>query len=286
MEKIIETIDLTFVYRAGSEKEVRALQNINMAVYKGEILAITGQNGSGKSTLARHFNGLLTPTVGRVLVKGYPTNNKDNIGEIRKLVGMVFQNPDNQLVSSIVEEDIAFGPENLGLPQAEIIERVDWALDNLNLNKLRREAPHNLSAGQKQRVAIAGVLAMRPECIILDEPTAHLDPRGRREVLESALRLNREEGITLVLLTHFMNEVIHCNRMLIMDSGTVKVEGSPRKIFQSDDGQSEEIMKMGLDFPVASRLASGLKQEGLNLPPDIIHSEELVSSLCQLKSKI
>jgi len=284
LEKIIETSALTYAYRAGSSKEVRALQNINMAVHKGEILAITGQNGSGKSTLARHFNGLLTPTSGRVLVNGLSTDDRNNIGEIRKKVGMVFQNPDNQLVSSIVEEDIAFGPENLGLPQSEIIERVDWALHILNLEELRRETPHNLSAGQKQQVAIAGVLAMKPECIILDEPTAHLDPRGRREVLESSLRLNREEGITLVLLTHFMNEVIHCSRMLIMDSGTVKVEGSPREVFLQGDEQIEKLKQMGLDYPVASRLAAGLNREGFNLPSDIIHHEEFIASLCQLTS--
>ncbi len=279
MKKIIETIGLSYCYRAGTSEEVKALQDVNMSVAKGEILAITGQNGSGKSTLARHFNGLLTPTAGDVLVNDFSTAEKKNIKEIRKMVGMVFQNPDNQLISSIVEEDVAFGPENLGLPQNEIKERVDWALCTLNLEHLRREPPHNLSAGEKQQVAIAGVLAMKPQCIVLDEPTAHLDPRGRREVLESAIRLNREEGITIVLLTHFMNEVIHCDRMVVMDNGRVEMQGTPHKIFR----QREGVTKMGLDFPVSAQVAAGLRREGFSISPDIIHTEELIDNLCQLK---
>ncbi len=282
MEKLIETTNLTYFYRSGTKDEVKALDKVSMNVFQGEILAITGQNGSGKSTLARHFNALLKPGQGDVLIKGLSTGNKDNIPEIRKIIGMVFQNPDNQLVSSIVEEDIAFGPENLGLAQEEIIERVDWALHTLNLEELRNEPPHNLSEGQKQQVAIAGVLAMKPECIVLDEPTAHLDPRGRREVLESALRLNREEGITIVLLTHFMNEVVHCDRMIVMENGSVKMEGSPGDIFR----KSEEIKKAGLDFPVASQIADGLRRKGFNIKPGIIRTEELINSLCQLKSSI
>jgi len=280
LEKLIDTNELTYFYRSGTKDEVKALDNINMSVYQGEMLAITGQNGSGKSTLARHFNALLTPGQGHVLVKGLSTTEKENIPQIRKVIGMVFQNPDNQLVSSIVEEDVAFGPENLGLPQAEIVDRVDWALRTLNLEELRSEPPHNLSEGQKQQVAIAGVLAMKPECIVLDEPTAHLDPRGRREVLESALRLNREEGITIVLLTHFMNEVIHCDRMIVMENGLVKMEGPPGDIFC----MSEEVKKTGLDFPVASQIAAGLRREGFNLKANITRTEELIESLCQLKS--
>lgn len=280
MHKLIETNGLTYYYRKGTKDEVKALDSVNMAVYKGEMLSITGQNGSGKSTLARHFNALLKPGQGSVLIKGLSTANKDSIPEIRKIIGMVFQNPDNQLVSSIVEEDIAFGPENLGLPQAEIIDRVDWALETLNLEDLRREPPHNLSEGQKQQVAIAGVLAMKPECIVLDEPTAHLDPRGRREVLESAIRLNREEGITIVLLTHFMSEVVHCDRMLVMEGGAVKMDGSPEKVFR----QSAEIKSAGLDFPVASQVAEGLRREGFKIKPDIVRTEELIDCLCQLKS--
>lgn len=279
LEKLIETIDLKYCYRAGTKDEVKALNNLNMAVFKGEFLAITGQNGSGKSTLARHFNGLLLPQQGSVLVNGFTTTVKTNIKEIRKIVGMVFQNPDNQLISSIVEEDIAFGPENLGLPQSEIIDRVNWALNTLNLVDLRHEPPHNLSEGQKQQVAIAGVLAMKPQCIVLDEPTTHLDPRGRREVLESIIRLNREEGITIVLLTHFMNEVIHCDRMLVMEGGSVKMQGRPHEVFR----ESEKIKSSGLDFPIALQVAEGLRREGFKIRPDIIHTEELIDSICSLK---
>ncbi len=280
MEKLIETTNLTYFYRSGTKDQVKALDNVNMNVFQGEILAITGQNGSGKSTLARHFNALLTPGQGEVFVKGLSTVSKENIPEIRKIIGMVFQNPDNQLVSSIVEEDIAFGPENLGLPQPEIIERVNWALHTLGLEELRNEPPHNLSEGQKQQVAIAGVLAMKPECIVLDEPTAHLDPRGRRELLESAIHLNREEGITIVLLTHFMNEVIHCDRMIVMENGSVKMEGPPGSIFC----RSKEVKKTGLDFPIAAQIGDGLRREGFDIKPGIIHTEDLIASLCQLKS--
>ncbi len=250
-----------------------------MQVKLGELLAITGQNGSGKSTLARHFNGLLTAREGKVLVDGLSAADKENTAAIRRLVGMVFQNPDNQLVSSIVEEDIAFGPENLGLPPAEIRERVDWALDTLNISNLRRESPNQLSEGQKQLVAIAGVLAMKPRCIVLDEPTAHLDPRGRREVIENVLCLNRIEGITIVLLTHFMSEVVNCDRMIVMDKGEVKMEGAPCDVFR----QGEKILNLGLDFPVAARLSAGLRRKGFPLPDHIIHIEELIDSLCQLK---
>ncbi len=279
MKMLIETTNLTYFYRSGTKDEVKALDNVDMTVYQGEILAITGQNGSGKSTLARHFNALLFPGKGKVAVKGLSTSNKQNIPVIRKIIGMVFQNPDNQLVTSLVEEDVAFGPENLGLPQPEIVKRVDWALHTLGLEDLRRENPHNLSEGQKQQVAIAGVLAMKPECIVLDEPTAHLDPRGRREVLESIVRLNREENITIVLLTHFMNEVIHCDRMIVMENGSVKMTGSPCDLFL----KGEDLKKRGLDLPVASQIAEGLRRDGFSIKPGIIHMEDLIDCLCQLK---
>lgn len=278
MHPFIEVIDLNYSYRSGSVNEVKALNGVDLQVHRGEILAITGQNGSGKSTLARHFNGLLTPKSGKVLVEGLSVADKNNTAAIRRLVGMVFQNPDNQLVSSIVEEDIAFGPENLGLPPAEIKDRVDWALETLNLQNLRSESPNHLSEGQKQLVAIAGVLAMKPSCIVLDEPTAHLDPRGRREVLENVLRLNREEGITTVLLTHFMSEVVHCDRMVIMDRGEVKLAGTPREVFR----QRENIIKLGLNFPVTVQLAAGLREKGFAIPEDVIDTEELINSLCRL----
>ena len=278
MHPLIEVIDLNYSYRSGSVNEVKALNGVDLQVQRGEILAITGQNGSGKSTLARHFNGLLTPKSGQVLVEELSVADKNNTAAIRRLVGMVFQNPDNQLVSSIVEEDIAFGPENLGLPPAEIKDRVDWALETLNLQDLRFESPNYLSEGQKQLVAIAGVLAMKPSCIVLDEPTAHLDPRGRREVLENVLRLNREEGITTVLLTHFMSEVVHCDRMVIMDRGEVKLAGTPREVFR----QRENIIKLGLNFPVTVQLAAGLRKKGFAIPEDVIDTEELINSLCRL----
>lgn len=278
MDPLIKVFDLNHSYRTGSVEEVKALNGIDLQINRGDMLAITGQNGSGKSTLARHFNGLLIPVSGKVLVEGLSTADKNNTAAIRRLVGMVFQNPDNQLVSSIVEEDIAFGPENLGLPPAEIKERVDWVLKTLNLQKLRSESPNQLSEGQKQLVAIAGVLSMKPRCIVLDEPTSHLDPRSRREVLENILRLNREEEITIVLVTHFMNEVVHCNRMIVMDKGKIALEGNPHEVFN----HKEKILQLGLDFPVAAQLAAGLRRKGFNLPEDIIQTEELVNSLCRL----
>lgn len=279
MNPLIETFDLSYAYQTGGDNQVQALREVNMHVRQGEILAITGQNGSGKSTLARHFNGLLTPGEGEVLVDGLSTANRENIPAIRRLVGMVFQNPDNQLVSSIVEEDIAFGPENLGLSPDLIRERVNHALLTLKLEPLRQESPNQLSEGQKQLVAIAGVLAMRPKCIVMDEPTAHLDPRSRREVIENILRLNREEGITIILLTHYMNEVVHSDRMIIMDQGFIKMEGTPAEIFYQDG----KILDYGLDFPVATRLARSLKHHGIDLTDNIIHTRELVERLCQLK---
>ena len=279
MNPLIETFDLSYAYQTGSGRQVQALREISTHVRQGEILAITGQNGSGKSTLARHFNGLLIPDEGKVLVDGLSTSNRENIPSIRKMVGMVFQNPDNQLVSSIVEEDIAFGPENLGLPPDIIRERVNHALLTLNLEHLRQESPSQLSEGQKQLVAIAGVLAMRPKCIVMDEPTAHLDPRSRREVIDNILRLNREEGITIILLTHYMNEVVHCDRMIVMDQGFIMMEGTPAEIFYQDS----KILDYGLDFPVATRLARSLKLHGIDLTDNIIHTREIVERLCQLK---
>ncbi len=279
MNPQIEVVDLSYTYRAGSGKEVKALNRVNLKINRGEMLAITGQNGSGKSTLARHFNGLLLPNKGKVIVEGLSTDAVGNIPAIRKIVGMVFQNPDNQLISSIVEEDVAFGPENLGLPPAIIRDRVDRALETLNLLNLRHEAPNQLSEGQKQLVAIAGVIAMKPRCIVLDEPTAHLDPRGRREVLDNILRLNREEGITTILLTHFMNEAIHCDRMIVMDQGNIEMEGTPYEVF----GREEKLLSLGLDYPIAARLAKGLRQSGINIPENIIHTEEIISHLCRLK---
>ncbi|HSW36465.1 MAG TPA: energy-coupling factor transporter ATPase [Candidatus Limnocylindrales bacterium] len=278
LDTLIRVNNLHFSYQTGTSAAVKALNSINMAVYRGEMLAITGQNGSGKSTLARHFNGLLTSAEGEVIVDGLSTADIKNTAAIRKIVGMVFQNPDNQLVNSIVEEDVAFGPENLGLPQDEIQERVNWALQVMHLENLRCESLHRLSEGQKKQVAIAGVLAMKPRCIVLDEPTVHLDPRGKRQLLESIVRLNREENITIIILTHSMDEVIHCDRMIVMNMGAIKMHGTPRKVFQ----QTEQIMLMGLDLPVATQLAIGLHQKGYAISPDIIHPEELIENICRL----
>jgi energy-coupling factor transport system ATP-binding protein len=279
LDKLIEVKNLSHTYKTAAGIKVKALNGISMDVFRGEFLAITGRNGSGKSTLARHFNALLIPKNGDVQIAGKSATDKNQVAAIRKLVGMVFQNPDNQLVSSIVEEDIAFGPENLGLPPELIRKRVDWALETLNLTALRYESPSSLSEGQKQLVAIAGVLAMKPDCIVLDEPTAHLDPRSRREVLESVKHLNHEENITIVLLTHFMNEVVYCDRMVVMDQGEIKLAGSPAELF----GQADEILKLGLDFPVAAQLAAGLRNKGVKLPDKIICAEGLIEQLCLLK---
>ncbi|MDW7670084.1 MAG: energy-coupling factor transporter ATPase [Bacillota bacterium] len=278
MEKLIEVKDLTYVYGRGTKKAVKALKNVNLEIIRGEFLTILGQNGSGKSTLARHFNGLLTPSKGEVLVDGISVKDTAQLREIRKRVGMVFQNPDNQLVSTVVEEDVAFGSENLGIPAEEIRKRVDWALDALNMTDYRKESPHQLSGGQKQRVAIAGVLATRPDCIVLDEPTALLDPLGRQEVIDAAKKLNREEGITVVLITHFMNEAIESDRIVVMDAGEIKLVGTPRDIFD----QVDLIRTLGLDIPMATQIAIGLQQKGIRVADHILAAEELVNSLCPL----
>ena len=278
MEKLIEVTDLAHTYRASSKNAVKALNKVNLDIFAGEFFAITGPNGSGKSTLARHFNALLLPESGQVKVKGLLTTEQKNVPAIRRTVGMVFQNPDNQLVSSIVEEDVAFGPENLGLPPALIKERVHWALNTLSIEGLSRKSPQDLSAGQKQLVAIAGVLAMKPECIVLDEPTAHLDPRSRKEVMENILRLNSEEKITIVLLTHFMEEVAYSGRMCIMAEGTIEKIGHPREIFS----HLPLVQSLGLELPAATRLALALKNRGFDLAEDIIFAEELIENLCRL----
>lgn len=276
MEKLIEVKDLTFVYNRGTKNAVKALKNINLDIIRGEFLTILGHNGSGKSTLARHFNGLLTPSKGEVLVGGISVKDKSRLRDIRKLVGMVFQNPDNQLVSTVVEEDVAFGSENQGVPPDEIRQRVTWALETLNMTDYRKESPHQLSGGQKQRVAIAGVLATKPDCIVLDEPTALLDPLGRQEVIEAAKKLNREEGITVVLITHFMHEAIESDRIVVMDSGEIKLVGTPRDIFE----QVDLLRSLGLDIPIATQIAIGLRQKGIEVAGDILAAEGLVNSLC------
>ncbi|HOA36081.1 MAG TPA: energy-coupling factor transporter ATPase [Bacillota bacterium] len=281
MNLLVEFNNVFFSYQSASGKPVEALREITLQIGKGEFLSIIGRNGSGKSTLARHFNGLLTPTSGEVLVAGLSTSTGDRkqLLEIRKRVGMVFQNPDNQLVSSIVEEDVAFGPENLGIPPPEIRKRVNHALAALNMFKYRREPICHLSEGQKQLVAIAGALAMKPDCIVLDEPTAQLDPCSRKQVLESLKKLNRDEGIAIVFITHLMSEAVNFDRVVVMEQGEVKVDGLPEDIFS----RVELLEKAGLDIPVAARLAVELRQRGFPVAPGILRVEELVNSLCQLK---
>jgi energy-coupling factor transport system ATP-binding protein len=274
--EIIRTGGLGFHYKGEDGKEIWALRDINMAVYRGEFLAVLGPNGSGKSTLAKHFNALLLPSQGEVWVDGLSTADEANRWHIRQTAGMVFQNPDNQIVATTVEEDVAFGPENLGLTSPEIIRRVDEALQLVDMYSYRRHAPHLLSGGQKQRVAIAGVIAMRPKCLILDEPTAMLDPRGRREVLETVRRLNREEGITVIYITHFMEEAVSADRILVLENGCTTLEGSPGHIF----AQVNQLRAAGLDVPPVVELAGQLRLAGINIPPEVMTVNGLVDVLC------
>ncbi len=268
----IEMQGVEFSYRAQQDK---ALAGIDLKVEKGEFISVIGANGSGKSTLAKMMNVLLVPDKGSVTINGLTTSDPDNIWQIRQQVGMVFQNPDNQLVATLVEDDVAFGPENLALPTEVIRQRVDQALKTVGMDGYQSHPPHKLSGGQKQRVAIAGILAMLPDCIVLDEPTAMLDPMGRKEVLETISRLNREENITVVLITHFMEEAGLADRVVIMQEGRIRKTGSPREIFR-DTGL---IAEAGLDVPEVVALANQLRQQGLSLP-EVMTADELVDSLC------
>lgn len=253
------------------------LQGVDLTVEKGAFVALLGHNGCGKSTLAKHFNALLLPTGGRVLVEGLDTAVEENTYPVRRTVGMVLQNPDNQLVSTIVEEDVAFGPENLGLPPDEIKRRVEEALRAVDMLDYRDHSPHKLSGGQKQRIAIAGVLAMHPDCIVLDEPTAMLDPRGRREVLDTVCRLNREQGMTVVLITHYMEEAAMADRVVVMDDGRVLTEGTPQAVFARGD----LLREVGLDVPQPTALCAALRARGVDLPTDILTPEECAAALLE-----
>lgn len=255
-----------------------ALDGISLNVKKGEFVAVIGHNGSGKSTLAKHFNAILLPTAGTVKVKDMDTKDDNLLIKIRQTAGMVFQNPDNQIVATIVEEDVAFGPENLGVPPAEIRKRVDESLKTVDMEEYAHHGPHLLSGGQKQRVAIAGVLAMHPECIIFDEPTAMLDPSGRKEVISTIKKLNKEEGITIVLITHYMEEAVDADRVVVMDDGKVVLEGTPKKVFS----QVKQLKKLGLDVPQMTELAYELRRSGIEIPEDILTIDEMVEVLCQL----
>ena len=278
MDSMIRIEDLVFEYQKEEGRpEIKAVDHVSLTVERGSFTAILGRNGSGKSTLAKNLNALLLPSGGAVYVNGYDTTDEDKLQEIRKAAGMVFQNPDNQLVSAIVEDDVAFGPENLGVEPKEIRRRVDEALKAVHMYEYRKKAPHLLSGGQKQRVAIAGVVAMRPECIILDEPTAMLDPLGRSEVMEIIEKLHRE-GITILLITHFMEEAARADRVVVMDDGTVVLDGKPEDVFS----HGEEIRALSLDIPFAAELAQRLRRRGMEIPSHIISEEGLVDCLCKL----
>ncbi len=274
-ETIIEIKNLEFSYEDAEKKKSTVLKGINLSIKKGEFLAILGHNGSGKSTLAKHLNAILVPQNGSVAVEGIDTADENALYDIRQRVGMVFQNPDNQLVATIVEEDVAFAPENLGVPETEIRKRVDYALDAVNMSEFSKHAPHMLSGGQKQRIAIAGVLAMKPDVLVMDEPTAMLDPIGRREIMETVKKLNREENITVVMITHFMEEAAQADRVVVMNRGESVMEGTPKEVF----AHVEELKKIGLDVPQTTELLYLLKKSGVEIKQDLLTVDECVEEI-------
>lgn len=277
MQSLIEIKNLKHSYIDTDGNEIHALNGVSLDIYKGEFIAVIGANGSGKSTLARHLNALLLPTEGKCIVAGMDTEDDKNLWNIRQHVGMVFQNPDNQIVAAIVEEDAAFGPENIGVPPAEIRTRVDNALAAVGMTEYAKHAPHLLSGGQKQRVAIAGVLALEPDCIVLDEPTAMLDPRGRIEIVNTVKKLNREKNITVVYITHYMEEAMQADRIIAMEHGVIKMQGKPKEIFT----KVKELHALGLETPLAAQAAFDLSQKGIKLADGIISNEELTEELCR-----
>ena len=283
MDEIIRGQDLVYDYTVqtedGAEPEVRrALDHLDIAIEKGSFVAILGHNGSGKSTLAKLINGIYTPTEGTLLVEGIDTRNEEQIWEVRRTAGMVFQNPDNQIIANVVEEDVGFGPENMGIPTEEILVRVDKALEAVGMTAFREASPNRLSGGQKQRVAIARALAMKPDCIVLDEPTAMLDPNGRKEVIKTIHELNKKENITILLITHYMEEAVDADRIIVMNDGQMAMDGTPAEIFS----RIEELKALELDVPQVTELAWKLKQKGAALPDGILHKEELVEALYAL----
>ncbi|HCK78208.1 MAG: energy-coupling factor transporter ATPase [Dialister sp.] len=281
-EVLFDICHVSHTFETEEGKTFDALKDVTAQIKKGEFTAIIGTNGSGKSTLARHLNALLIPTEGELIVEGMRTSDAGRVWDIRQKVGMVFQNPDNQLVAAVVEEDVAFGPENLGVPPEEIRERVDLALEKVGMTSYRKQAPSMLSGGQKQRVAIAGVLAMKPDCIVLDEPTAMLDPKGRKEVMDTIHELNKKEGITIVLITHFMEEAVTADHILVIDKGVLKMEGTPREIFS----QADKVTEIGLDVPVPADLARRLRKKGMAVSEKCMTDEELGEALCPFVSKM
>ena len=279
MNNIIEIKNLHFSYKDESgNSSAEVLKGIDLNIKEGEFVAVLGHNGSGKSTLAKHINAILIPTEGKITVNGIDTADESKIFELRQCAGMVFQNPDNQIVSSVVEEDVAFALENLGVPYEEMWKRVDNALKAVNMYEYRLHSPSQLSGGQKQRIAIAGIIAMQPKCIILDEPTAMLDPQGRKEVMSTIKRMNREQGITIVLITHYMDEAAQCDRVVVMDKGNIVLDNTPKGVFS----HVQELKDIGLDVPQVTELAWELKKAGYDIPDDIITEEECVMAIQKL----
>ena len=284
MKKMVQTDDLIFEYAKRDEEgnvigSYRAIDQVNLEVEEGQFIAVLGHNGSGKSTLAKHLNAILVLTEGTVWVDGTNTSDPNELWNVRQSAGMVFQNPDNQIIGTVVEEDVGFGPENLGVPTDEIWQRVEDSLKAVGMISYRHHSPNKLSGGQKQRVAIAGVIAMKPRCIVLDEPTAMLDPNGRKEVLRTVEELRKKEKVTVILITHYMEEVIDADKVFVMDHGHVVMEGTPREIFS----QVDTLKKYRLDVPQVTILADELKKRGLDIPAGILRKEELVEAICRLK---
>ena len=283
MDSMIKAEELVYDYvrrdeETGEESVIRAVDHLDLSIAPGSFVAVLGHNGSGKSTFAKEVNGILMPTEGVLYVDGIDTSNEEQIWEVRKTAGMVFQNPDNQIIGNIVEEDVGFGPENLGVPTEEIWERVNQALDAVEMTAYRKKSPNHLSGGQKQRVAIAGVLAMKPRCIVLDEPTAMLDPVGRQEVIRTIHELNEKEKITILLITHYMEEAIDADRVVVMDDGKLVMDGTPREIFS----QVEKLKSYALDVPQVTELAWELRKAGIGLPGGILRRDELIRALMPL----
>lgn len=271
----LENVDFSY------DKKIKVIDGVSLSVEEGEYVAIIGHNGSGKSTLSKLFNALLVPDKGQVIVDGFLSTDKSKLFEIRKRVGVVFQNPDNQLVASIVEDDVAFGPENLGVDREEIGRRIEYALKSVNMEEFRHASPTRLSGGQKQRIAIAGVLALKPKILVLDESTAMLDPKGRREVLEVVDKLNKEQGVTVITVTHYMEEVVNADKVIVVDKGKIALAGTPLEIFENRDRLNE----LGLELPFAAVVSNRLREKGVNLPEGILTEEQLAEELCKLSQK-
>lgn len=277
-DTFIKFDNVSFAYDSEEEQPIRAVNDFSLAVPEGQLMAILGHNGCGKSTVAKLVNGILVPTKGKVTVAGMDTADEDKTVDIRRNVGMVFQNPDNQIVATIVEDDVAFGPENLGVEPSEIRKAVDAALKAVGMYEFRKREPHRLSGGQKQRVAIAGVIAMNTKCIVMDEPTAMLDPQGRKEVIDTVMKLNKEFGITVILITHFMDEAVKADRVVVMDDGCIALDSTPKQVFKN----VEKIKALGLDVPQATELVYRLRKRGMKLPDDILDENECAEAVLKL----